>query len=229
MHNLTADNVLILGDVHGNFGGLKEFIHEASPDLVLQCGDFGVWPPGGIGLLQQWFSDLECDLYFCPGNHEWWDELDALESGKIHQVAETVFYCAFGSTLRVNDDTVLFAGGADSIDKGSRTEKLSWWKQEIITEQDMRYLPDCRVDVVVSHTAPDAIHRNEPKIQLPGYRDPSTTHLETILNRYRPSLWYFGHFHQWLHGRVRDCTYYGLDQLGRYPRCFHWHTQRRRK
>ena len=36
--------ILIVGDVHGEWGKLSKLINRHRPDMVLSCGDFGYWP-----------------------------------------------------------------------------------------------------------------------------------------------------------------------------------------
>ena len=36
--------VLVVGDIHGDWGKLNSLLTVKRPDIVLQCGDFGWWP-----------------------------------------------------------------------------------------------------------------------------------------------------------------------------------------
>ena len=36
--------IIIMGDVHADFGSLNQFLNKKRPDIILQCGDFGRWP-----------------------------------------------------------------------------------------------------------------------------------------------------------------------------------------
>lgn len=37
-------NILVYGDLHGDWGALNRLISKKHPDIVLQCGDFGWFP-----------------------------------------------------------------------------------------------------------------------------------------------------------------------------------------
>ena len=91
--------------------------------------------------------------------------------------------------------TVLFIGGADSIDKEWRTRGVSWFPQEVITAADVDALPDCNVDIVISHTCPAELLPTLLEEDSRKTNDPSNTALSYVLERYSPRLWYFGHWH----------------------------------
>lgn len=152
---------LILGDVHGEFGMLNNFINklvrqnemfsgmaeiyrEAGDDfqvIILQCGDFAYyWPlENNMNKIKNqidWLPNGHVPIYWAGGNHEDWDELDRLASG-ITEVDRGVFYCPFGSTLEVKPDlTILFAGGAESHDKAERLEEMRRGAPKIWWEQE---------------------------------------------------------------------------------------------
>lgn len=99
----TSKMVFIIGDVHGDFSALNEFINkyirmnktlrvyadicrEAGGNfevVILQCGDFAYfWPDcdnaGRIKNEISWLDSARVPLYWVGGNHENWDRLDAL-------------------------------------------------------------------------------------------------------------------------------------------------------
>lgn len=225
--------VFILGDVHGDFGRLNEFInrhvrqHAAVLALaedcrmngkeiavdILQCGDFAYfWPrcnsKGLIKNMVDFLAEGRVNIYWCAGNHEDHDELDRLEEAGAAspiEVDEGIFYCPFGSTLALSPDiTVLFAGGAESIDKDYRLEKMRdgypriWWPQEEISETDMERLSSVpRADWVISHTAPTAFDLFS--IRKP-YWSQSRKYLDVVLQKFMPKRWFFGHFHEFMKG-----------------------------
>jgi uncharacterized protein YlxW (UPF0749 family) len=101
---------------------------------------------------------------------------------------------------------VLFMGGAQSIDRYRRYEGWDWFPEEIICEQELSYLPEGKVDIVVSHTCPlEFPMENFCRLRSPAI-DPSRQYLSRILNKYQPAQWYFGHWHihaQGQHGSTR--------------------------
>lgn len=141
--------IYVLGDVHGEFHRLNDFINKnirqdktlrsISPywkadksDLeviIFQCGDFAYfWPlynnKGIIKNRVDFLQDGYVSLYWIGGNHEDWDELDIL-GPNITELERGIFFCPFASTLRLTPDiTVLFAGGAESSDKDYRLREM---------------------------------------------------------------------------------------------------------
>ena len=240
--------IFIMGDVHGSFNGLNSFINKRIRQdktlrtiapywkrdgddfqvIILQCGDFAYfWPMGEKPVIQNridWLPVGRVPIYWTGGNHEDWDELDRLDSG-ISEVAKSVFYCPFGSTLTLSPDvTVLFAGGAESADKDWRLSEMRkgapkiWWEQEGISKADMErlvFVPEA--DWVVSHTAPSSFDIENKMRGQAGWmehvHEPSRLKLEQVLMKYEPKRWFFGHFHHFLNGFSDGCEWECLPNL----------------
>jgi hypothetical protein len=148
-------------------------------------------------------------IYFCPGNHEDWEDLEskATSDNPIQvEVMPNVFYMPRCSTLKLPDGrTILFMGGAVSVDKEHRTYRYDWFPEETIKQKDIYNLPDVDIDIVVSHTSPQEFkkdlfagskdwHQYDP-YWLEKFNDPSCHALSHVLRKYTPSLWFFGHYH----------------------------------
>lgn len=217
---MKEHKILMVGDLHGRFGDLNALISKERPSMVIQVGDFGWWPKqfntmykDEHGRIKRWvveFKNKATDIYWCAGNHEDWDSLDAITD---NQVRPRVFYMKRGSTLTLPDGrNVLFMGGAHSIDKKYRTPGHDWFPQETITQRDIEELPDVHIDMVVSHTAP-----NEFKVadyhEDYGH-DPSRDALSYVLNKYKPKRWWFGHMHKYQHGFHDGCIWTCLSAAG---------------
>ena len=106
----------------------------------------------------------------------------------------------------------MFCGGAASHDRDEREPGTEWWAQEEIDEADMRRLPEGQhIDWIVSHAKP-------PAFDLPGCGhgmiDRSVGYLEEIRLKYRPSRWFFGHYHRHGTGCIDGCRWMGLDYPG---------------
>lgn len=203
--------ILVLGDIHGEWGRLNDIINKKKPNIVLQVGDFGYWP--------SLFPNIEniknggCKIYWCDGNHEDHWALRSLENSEI---LPNVFYMKRGSTLTLPDGrVVMFMGGAESIDKASRMIGRDWFPEEIITQSDITGLPDIKIDIVISHTCPTEfdLKIGNPWLQE-KFKDPSRLALSYILHKYRPDWWYFGHFHVWREGKYDNCNWTCLHYAG---------------
>lgn len=225
-----------------NFSILREIateyrqMREPFNIMIFQVGDFGYFWPGrnNRGKIHNdvdFLPNGKVWIYWCGGNHEDWDKIDSLFEGRFAnipgiQVEPGICFCRFGSTLKLVDGrTVLFAGGAESIDKTARLREMStgenkiWWKQEGISDADMKRLENVKkADLVISHTAPEKfnlrqwIGGNSFAIKQ-KVDNTSRIKLNDVLERYRPVQWIFGHFHIFMHGAYRDCHWTGLNIL----------------
>lgn len=180
---------------------LIDLLEKEKPDLAISLGDFGYWPGysdprQGIITPEEAFKNNKTKILFCPGNHEHWDKIDARNSDEL---LPNVFYMPRGSTYELDDGRkVLFFGGADSIDKKARKRHINWFEQEIPSYRNINNLPHGeKIDIVISHTAPDEVRNDLIKLCSHGFDlpDPTCDTLSYILNSFRPSVWYCGHWH----------------------------------
>jgi Icc-related predicted phosphoesterase len=201
--------VIVVGDLHGVFKPLNQLIAAEAPDVVLQCGDLAYFWPGRKSKGK--IKTNSTKVYWCPGNHENWATINRdYPPGGIYELEENIFLCAFGSVLELPDKRrVMFCGGAQSVDWRTRIPGESWWEDEIITDNDLKALSDPKmssVDIVISHTKPKSFNFANHKSELKE-NDVSCRLLdEHVLKEFRPSHWYFGHFHRYEAG-----TYMGTN------------------
>lgn len=260
--------VYILGDIHGDFEKLNDFIADRVRNfyilreiaseyrqmrqpfnvLIFQVGDFGYFWPGqdNRGKIKNDVDFLpggKVRIYWCGGNHEDWDQIDAL-FGRMPrntpgiETEKGICHCRFGSTLKLADGSVaLFAGGAESIDKTARLREMStgenkiWWKQEGISDEDMKRLSYVKnADIVISHTAPEKFNLR-PWIGGNSFNikqkvdNTSRIKLNDVLEQYNPKKWFFGHFHAFMKGTYKSCAWTGLNLVsGRKKGDDYWAT-----
>jgi len=216
-------DIMVMGDVHGEWGALNTLVNKKRPNIILQCGDFGYWPRMEepdyrqrhirAGRLPKHPKMPEgTTLYWCDGNHEDHESLGLRDTDEFWP---RVIYKPRGSTLELPDGrVVLFMGGAASYDKEYRTIGLDWFPEEMISYAEVDALdPNLRVDIVISHTCPE-----EFDVKYCSFRmyDGCRKALSHILKMYRPSLWYFGHWHQHrqLYDRALGCRWEALSYAG---------------
>ena len=201
--------VIVTGDIHNEFHQLNILINKKRPDLVICCGDFGYWPG------KQWAQELEeiktkgAKILWCDGNHEdhW-----ALRDRVTDELAPNVIYMPRGSTYTLPDGRVMmFMGGADSIDKHMRIEGSTWFREEVIQQRDLYDLPDIKVDIFITHTCPVELLNDLLKYDLRKNSDPSNKALTELWKRYKPDLWFFGHWHKSLEGMLSSTKWYSLS------------------
>jgi len=159
-------------------------------------------------------------IYFCDGNHEDHPSLRHISGNTKNpcEVMNNIYYMRRGNVLTLPDGrNVLFMGGANSIDRDAREPGIDWFPQEVISEADLHNLPDVDIDIVVSHTCPLEIFDRLAKMTgLDRYRtaDPSREALSYVLERYKPALWYFGHYHVFATGKSGSTRWFCLDKVG---------------
>ena len=222
---MKSTEIIVIGDVHADFGTLNQFIAKKKPKIILSTGDFGYWPHLNTFKIDYFGNKKKVEkkipkvgdskLYWCDGNHEDHWELKKLTSNEIWP---NVFYMKRGSILTLPDRrNVLFMGGANSIDKNSRTFGIDWFPEENITWSDIENIPkDIKIDIVISHTCP-----NEFDIKCYD-RDSNRDALSYILNTYNPSLWYFGHWHTYKTGFTKGCRWTVLNHSFSCDRWWDW-------
>lgn len=214
--------VIICGDIHGDWRQINTLINHKNPDVILQVGDFGWWPhfhnTYGFSKKKKFdqfgIKNHSTKIAWIPGNHENWDDLKCITDYEPLEIQDNITYCPFGTVLEINNQKILCCGGAESIDKEWRKEGVSWWKGETITQGDMDNLPDCDIDVVISHTAPRNWIENSGRYSMDKQRDPSSFALQLIFERYRPKKWFNGHFHYYMNAKIDGCEWVSLDMAG---------------
>jgi hypothetical protein len=223
-----SKGILIVGDIHGDWGQLNRLIQKKDPKEVWVVGDFGHWPSFEVRKAtmygQKDWSNTGVKVgntvvRWCDGNHEDHDDLD--NRGRIGratgiQMYTNVMYQPRGSFSILPDGRrILWYGGAQSIDKELRTPGLNWFHREIPCEIEWQLAlsyPEDSIDIVISHTCPKSW---EPDPMKPlKCLDPTRQHLQDILEKYKPSLWYHGHWHKEASGVSGDTNWVSLD----YPR-----------
>jgi len=205
-------NVIVGGDIHGKFGYLNKLINKYKHklDLAIFCGDFGYWP--NIYKDHKNIKTHGIPVLWCDGNHEdhW-----ALRDLKDNEIAENVFYMRRGSTYELEDGrTIMFMGGAFSIDWDMRILGRDWFPEEVITQTDLMDLPDTKVDIFITHTCPLELVPVMVDYYVGKDREPSNEALSELWKIYKPSLWFFGHWHYYKEGNMEDTKWYALADAG---------------
>jgi len=198
-----------------NTGEYEEFDGEIIDDpwaRTLYVRKRKIWDQYGI-------KNKGTKIYWCDGNHEdHWDLKEKNEEKALLEIMPNVFYMKRGSVLELPDKRkVLFMGGAASIDKIGRIVGEDWFPEEIISQKDIYALPDTNIDIVISHTCPSEFHKAILKVKREHWgwqekiKDPSAYALSYVLNKYKPKLWYFGHFHAYIGGSYENTDWYALN------------------
>lgn len=164
--------IFVTGDTHSDFKrfGTKHFPEQKSmnrSDYVIICGDFGgVWDdsPEERHWLD-WLENKPFTTLFVDGNHENFDQLNALpvqewHGGKVHEVRPHILHLMRGQVFTIDGHTFFTMGGAAShdiqggiLDPASpsfqkeyarkrrarqtfRVKGVSWWEQELPSKEE---------------------------------------------------------------------------------------------
>jgi len=218
--------VLVAGDWHGNtqwalnvIKRVPQLLPDEGHPLVLQLGDFGIWPGAegkryldSVSAVLDWMG---AQLWFVDGNHEDFSQLQhvAADVGAGDRVAvrRNICYLPRGHRWRWHGRTWLACGGGVSLDKALRTEGHDWWPQEEITdEQEAALLATGEADVMVCHDCPSAVAHSFPAppsqwshVDL-ARNDAHRRRLQRITDAVRPRHLMHGHLHR---AYQRECDF----------------------
>ena len=207
--------IYLTGDIHGQYdihklatrGLANQDIAPKEGDFLVVCGDFGlVWNKRQNSEERYWLRGLAKKPWttlFVDGNHENFDRLGAYPTeewngGLVHPVHEKVYHLMRGQTYDLEGVRLFTLGGAHSHDMPWRKEGVSWWPQEMPSDDELRQseaaLDACgrSVDVVVTHCAPTLVQgRIDPTFET----DRLTDYLEHVRETVSFKRWFFGHYH----------------------------------
>lgn len=195
---------------------IKEYQKKlGKDDILIIAGDFGLvwWNPERN--LQEYKKDQKTlemlrdapfTTCFIDGNHENFDLLytqpEEERWGGMVRVVDGCFHLQRGEVYTMEGYTLFTFGGATSVDKKTRRKGLSWWPQEVLSDQEAEKgkaslaSHNWTVDYVITHTAPHQF-RDVYAHTLWGKEMPCPTadYLTTIYPNITYQRWYFGHFH----------------------------------
>lgn len=210
--------IFLTGDIHGanSIGRMNSTLFPQNKELtksdyLIILGDFGMLWEQEMSKSEaywlKWMADKNCTTLFVDGNHENFDRINALPQvemfgSTVGKVNDSVFHLRRGEVYLIDGLKILTIGGAESIDKHQRTEHVTWWREELLSMQDIYNALDnlekhnWEVDYVLSHTCPVQIYpevRDQYKTKM---KDPTMKELGEIYKQLTFKHWYFGHFHK---------------------------------
>lgn len=224
--------ILLTGDTHGEViqrlanRKIQMACNGDYPSHVIVLGDFGViWDNSQSSVAREtyaikWLTEKPWITLAVLGNHEGYERIYQLPlvdlyGGKAYKVSDKVYILQHGHVFTIEGKKFFSFGGAVSIDKARRQNRVSWWEEENPTNADfyrgdenLRKV-DYNVDYVISHTAPQkAIDYFQHKLPFGNLskeddmyyelkkQDPAVHMLSAFLeNGLAFRKWYFGHFH----------------------------------
>lgn len=213
--------ILAAGDIHGSITHARYLLESARRvgcQGILQVGDFGYMPQRSTFHAQ--FSELastaDIDVFWLDGNHENFAALEQVvdvESDYPQKMLERLTYLPRGCTWTWDGLRFMALGGAYSADRAGRTEGVSWWPQELITDvQVQRAVGRGRVDIMFSHDAPEGVC----PIVSSAYKDDAVSRenrlaVTSVVQAVQPRLLVHGHYHYRYASHFGDTFVEGLD------------------
>jgi hypothetical protein len=245
--------IFITGDTHGRNdirklypGTWKQGKLLNKNDYLIIVGDFGVlwweYPDDLEMALRQWYQEQPWTTLFIDGNHENMPRLLNLHTVRkfgstVGKINDSLFYLRRGHIYTIEHKKIFCFGGAQSIDKVSRNEGISWWPEEQGSFKEQTYgliqLEEANYDVdyIITHTGPasmvdelDRLLALKFTLANPNLKNPITTmgfepndntakFLEEIRQNTKFKKWYFGHFHCDIEGTGFRALYQDIVQL----------------
>jgi len=214
-----GDNMIYnTGDTHGiQYKWVEQIEPVLSPgDIIIVNGDFGIgfwngryWPEE---MFFDFISEQKYTVLFVDGNHENFNKLDSYpvelwNGGRVHKIRHNLIHLMRGEVYSIDGITIFTFGGGYSLDKYRRQENISWWPQEMPSEEEYRNAKinlqkvNHQVDYIITHTAPAESVYYLSKMRRLGIKDdvieerPLTAFLDEIQKAVSYKHWYFGHFH----------------------------------
>lgn len=132
-------------------------------DYIIVLGDMGLFwrydRRGANVFIQDFENRYYFNLYFVDGNHENFKILNSLpeDENGMGYISKHIRHLKRGRRYNINGKNILAIGGADSVDQFRRTEGLSWWREEAITQEDIDRVEPGHYDYILSHTCPLSI------------------------------------------------------------------------
>ena len=209
--------MIVVGDLHGTFRQLEKIIASTDEKIIIQVGDFGLgfMPVDAqvkvLNTLNEKLKFHNKYLYAIRGNHDdpfYWDNANSIDEAftNMHLVPDYTVHVLEGQSI-------LFVGGALSIDRKVRTEGKDYWKDEVFDYDEdklnTQLMLHPNIDIVITHTAPHfcyptrfndlvfsyAIHDKSLLDELRAERLSMARMYDVICHKSRPGYWVYGHMH----------------------------------
>lgn len=207
----------VTGDTHGDWSRIwnwldkMDFTRDESISVII-LGDAGLFwrndKKDANEIIKHHEENYNVHIYFLDGNHENFKILKQYKPSitGIVNISNHIHYLprGFNGHLALNYRLarIVVCGGADSIDKFRRTEGLSWWKDETITDEDVDKIPEDDFDYVFTHCCPSSVFYENKSclatlscISEENISHESEDQLEKLKNKISYKKWFFGHYH----------------------------------
>lgn len=207
---------IVTGDIHGtlDIGKIVDFFYGredefTKDDYLIVCGDVCVcgFCSEDQSETRDILRNLPVTTLFIDGNHENFSKLNAYgteewNGGKVHFVENDIIHLMRGQVYNISGTSFFTFGGAYSIDKMSRIEGITWFPEEIPTQEEYEEAwgnleaANFEVDYVLSHTGPREVAAAMGYGELSDDEIELRRFLQNVADSITFKAWYFGHFHE---------------------------------
>lgn len=193
---LNNEKIIVIGDVHGKTNEYQEIINKESNSFTIQVGDFGFKDQ------HEWFlKNIDTDKNKISfGNHDHTGYLD--------------FSHSLGNYTYIESHSIFTVRGAESIDRFSRTEGVSWFRDEQLTYAQSMEVLDSYLQVlpriVITHDCPNIIRDEVFNISNTTI---TSNLLQTMYEMHQPEIWIFGHHHKSISLVYENTKFICLNEL----------------
>jgi len=206
-------SIFICGDTHsildiGKLRFLKDRKDLTRDDYLIICGDTAIcgFDAAIEKETREFFRSLPVTVLFADGNHENFDGLesyavDEWHGGRVHVIEESVIHLMRGQIYDIDGETFFVMGGACSTDKDGRIEGLSWFPEELPSDEECSEafrnlaLHNYQVDYIITHSAPYEVVA-EMGYEVLEEELPFLQFLQRIADKTDFTNWFFGHYHE---------------------------------
>lgn len=194
----------LIGDVHGKFEKYKKILREHTD--TIQVGDMGIgfrrYPHGNFTQNPPFDYMIDANGRFIRGNH------DNPASCRAHKQ-----FIPDGSV----ENDVMFIGGASSIDWQYRIEGYSWWKDEELSDDEMKNINDIYIvtkpRVLITHDVAMEAIQYIPHTHHFLDRSRTQLFLQSLWEQHQPEMWVHGHHHLTYENTCNGTKFIGLAEL----------------
>lgn len=205
--------IYITGDTHGErdkINNLEIQLELTENDYLIIAGDFGFIFNNNYleELILNELSTKPFKILFVDGNHECFPAIfryseEMWNGGKVHKIRENIYHLMRGQVFEIDGKKIFTMGGAYSVDRWFRKLNVSYWEEEIPTEEETNEAKknleahNYQVDYIITHTVPSSVK------WLMGYEVSQeheedadfTDFLDEVREKVSYKKWYAGHFH----------------------------------
>lgn len=198
----------VVGDIHGDWLGLKDSLTGVKDSIVFICGDCGIGFKEPHESFYEFLEKHEIMILCIRGNHdrpEDFEEEKTFLEGRIKLLPGN-------SLVRVLGYNILCIGGATSIKK--IPDETLWEGENVEKDEELLEIND-KIDIIISHEAPmsfepPAIRTKEISYDTWENILKNRKFLQRLKEYYNPKYYYYGHHHQNFSGTSGRTSYRGL-------------------